>query len=50
MPFPQPSQPNSHDDDFYCSDPNCPYCQDLQRAQQQWERARDEQSRLFDAT
>jgi hypothetical protein len=45
MVFPQPSQPDSHDDDVYCSDPNCPYCQDLRLAEQQWRREQEEQKR-----
>jgi hypothetical protein len=41
-PFPQPKMPVSHDDDIFCSDPNCPYCRDLRVAQEEWKKAQKE--------
>jgi hypothetical protein len=38
-PIPQPNKPEPHDDDVYCSDPNCTYCADLRLAQAQWKQA-----------
>ena len=32
----------SHDDDIYCSNPNCPYCEDLRVAEEQWKMAKQE--------
>jgi hypothetical protein len=38
-----PNEP-SHDDDVYCSDPNCAYCADPTIAQEQWKTQRDQGS------
>ena len=42
-PVPQPNKHVLHDDDIYCSDPECPYCADLRLAEEQWKRQREEQ-------
>jgi hypothetical protein len=31
-----------HDDDIYCSDPDCSYCRDLRMAEEQWKRTQAE--------
>jgi hypothetical protein len=41
-PLSRPTTGVSHDDDIYCSDPNCPYCEDLRVALEQWNRAQEE--------
>jgi hypothetical protein len=49
LPFSRPNKNVSHDDDLYCSDPNCPYCKDLALAEELWKRAREEQAKRADA-
>lgn len=48
LPFSGPNMSVSHDDDLYCSDPDCAYCKDL-RAEEQWKKAREEQAKRAEA-
>jgi hypothetical protein len=48
-PIPQPNKLETHDDDFYCSDPTCAYCKDLRVTQEQWKLAQEEERKRADA-
>jgi hypothetical protein len=48
-PLSLPTKSVSHDDDIFCSDPNCLYCKDLRVAQEQWMKAQVEGRHRADA-